>query len=177
MPALIVYDATIRPNCAGSDPQRKSQLGPKRHHHHEIDDAGELNRGQDQEQHQLTPPHLAGRRARRLRPCRQRIFGLHLVVPFGHSDSAVLPSDDRTSYNSKTDSKGAKNSNGAATDRPSRRKGWDSPLRQGEDLFTSGDGLRMLGAVYSLKQCVACHGGERGDLLGALSYRLERDSR
>jgi hypothetical protein len=52
-------------------------------------------------------------------------------------------------------------------------------LRQGEDLFISrdGGGLRMLGAVYSLKQCVACHGGERGDLLGAFSYTLERDPR
>lgn len=47
-------------------------------------------------------------------------------------------------------------------------------LEQGEDLFASrdGDDLRMLGAVRSAKQCVACHGGERGDLLGAFSYVL-----
>jgi hypothetical protein len=51
-------------------------------------------------------------------------------------------------------------------------------LRHGEDLFISRDGecLRMLGAVYSTKQCVACHGGQRGDLLGAFSYTLQRDS-
>jgi hypothetical protein len=48
-------------------------------------------------------------------------------------------------------------------------------LRQGEDLFVSQgeEGVRMLGAIRSLKQCVACHGCERGDLLGAFSYALE----
>jgi hypothetical protein len=52
-----------------------------------------------------------------------------------------------------------------------------SVLRRGEDLFTSRDGkhLRMLGAVYSITQCVNCHGGERGDLLGAFSYTLQAD--
>ncbi len=50
-------------------------------------------------------------------------------------------------------------------------------LRHGEDLFASrdGNGLRMLGAIHSFKQCVACHGGERGDLLGAFSYSLKRE--
>jgi hypothetical protein len=49
-------------------------------------------------------------------------------------------------------------------------------LRQGEDLHvvpTSG-GLRMLGAIRSARQCVACHGGQRGDLLGAFSYILRQ---
>jgi len=32
----------------------------------------------------------------------------------------------------------------------------------------------MLGATYGAKQCVACHGGERGDLLGVFSYTLQR---
>jgi hypothetical protein len=52
-----------------------------------------------------------------------------------------------------------------------------SVLHRGEDLFTSRDGknLRMLGAIYSTRQCVTCHGCERGDLLGAFSYTLERD--
>jgi hypothetical protein len=52
-------------------------------------------------------------------------------------------------------------------------------LRQGEDLFISRDGesLRMLGAVASTNQCVACHGGDRGDLLGALSYTLRCDEK
>jgi hypothetical protein len=50
-----------------------------------------------------------------------------------------------------------------------------SVLRGGDDLFASRDGkhLRMLGAVYSTSQCTSCHGGERGDLLGAFSYTLE----
>jgi hypothetical protein len=50
-------------------------------------------------------------------------------------------------------------------------------VRHGEDLFISRDGenLRMLGGISSTKQCVVCHGGERGDLLGAFSYTLGRD--
>jgi hypothetical protein len=49
-------------------------------------------------------------------------------------------------------------------------------LRKGEDLLVSGPAgeLRMLGAVRSTKQCRNCHGGERGDLLGAFSYLLRR---
>jgi hypothetical protein len=46
-------------------------------------------------------------------------------------------------------------------------------LRKGEDLHVSEDDpARFLGAVRSTKQCVECHGGERGALLGAFSYRL-----
>jgi hypothetical protein len=47
-------------------------------------------------------------------------------------------------------------------------------LHQGEDLVVAQEGqrLRMLGAIRSVRQCVACHGGARGDLLGAFSYFL-----
>jgi hypothetical protein len=50
-------------------------------------------------------------------------------------------------------------------------------LRRGEDLFISRskEGLRMLGAVRSIRQCVTCHGGNRGDLLGAFSYNIRAD--
>lgn len=49
-------------------------------------------------------------------------------------------------------------------------------LKNGEELFLGGSAgeLRMLGAVRSVKQCLGCHGGERGDLLGAFSYSLKR---
>ena len=49
-------------------------------------------------------------------------------------------------------------------------------LQQGEYLYVrdSTEGLRMLGAVRSVEQCIQCHGGERGDLLGAFSYSLTR---
>jgi hypothetical protein len=52
-------------------------------------------------------------------------------------------------------------------------------LRSGEDLVVRGtaDGLRMLGALRSTEQCLACHGGERGDLVGAFSYTLRRATR
>jgi hypothetical protein len=49
-------------------------------------------------------------------------------------------------------------------------------IREGEDLIvaeTSRD-LRMLGAIRSTKQCLQCHEGERGDLLGAFSYLLRK---
>jgi hypothetical protein len=47
-------------------------------------------------------------------------------------------------------------------------------LRQGENIFTTQgvEGVRMLGAVRATRQCVACHGCERGALLGAFSYNL-----
>src|SRR5579883_1350017 len=47
-------------------------------------------------------------------------------------------------------------------------------LRRGEDIVTTqgSEEVRMLGAVRSIRQCVACHGGERGALLGAFSYAL-----
>jgi hypothetical protein len=51
-------------------------------------------------------------------------------------------------------------------------------LKTGEDFFTSesATGVRMLGAIRSIEQCVGCHGGERGDLLGAFSYFLKSES-
>lgn len=47
-------------------------------------------------------------------------------------------------------------------------------VRRGEDVYAArvGDGVRMVGAIRSAKQCVECHGGARGDLLGAFSYAL-----
>ena len=50
-------------------------------------------------------------------------------------------------------------------------------IRTGGDLYTRGDerDARMVGAIRSVGQCVECHGGQRGDLLGAFSYRLRRD--
>jgi hypothetical protein len=35
--------------------------------------------------------------------------------------------------------------------------------------------IRMLGAVRASKQCLDCHEGQRGELLGAFSYELRRD--
>lgn len=48
-------------------------------------------------------------------------------------------------------------------------------LRGGEDLYLGegDDAGRFLGAVRSAKQCAECHGGERGALLGAFSYRMQ----
>ena len=50
-------------------------------------------------------------------------------------------------------------------------------LRRGEDVLAAeGDGgTRMLGAIRANGRCLDCHGGNRGDLLGAFSYTLLAD--
>jgi hypothetical protein len=47
-------------------------------------------------------------------------------------------------------------------------------LRAGDDLITQVDTneIRMLGSLRSVKQCLECHSGRRGALLGAFSYQL-----
>jgi hypothetical protein len=47
-------------------------------------------------------------------------------------------------------------------------------LRKGEDLVVepSSSKSRMVGSLRNAKQCMECHGGHRGDLLGAFSYKL-----
>ena len=47
-------------------------------------------------------------------------------------------------------------------------------LAAGEDLVANAVGprVRLLGAIRNMAACVECHGGQRGDLLGAFSYRL-----
>lgn len=66
-------------------------------------------------------------------------------------------------------------------DKPTRPL--DSFERQGLQALLAGEPvhvatrpgqIRMLGAVRATKQCIKCHGGERGDLLGAFSYRLSQ---
>jgi hypothetical protein len=50
-------------------------------------------------------------------------------------------------------------------------------LERGEELFVRdrGDERRMLGAIRAARQCLACHGCKRGDLLGAFSYRFTQE--
>lgn len=47
-------------------------------------------------------------------------------------------------------------------------------IKKGEDLIVSEvpKGLRMLGSIRNAKQCIQCHEGKRGDLLGAFAYSL-----
>jgi hypothetical protein len=47
-------------------------------------------------------------------------------------------------------------------------------IETGDSLFLreAQGTILLLGAIRSADQCVKCHGGERGDLLGAFSYRL-----
>jgi hypothetical protein len=50
-------------------------------------------------------------------------------------------------------------------------------LRKGHDLQveSTADRIHVLGSIRAIKQCSACHDGERGDLLGAFSYSLIRE--
>ncbi len=47
-------------------------------------------------------------------------------------------------------------------------------LRSQEDLIVQGEGdeYQMLGSLRAAKQCLDCHNVQRGELLGAFSYRL-----
>jgi hypothetical protein len=47
-------------------------------------------------------------------------------------------------------------------------------LHAGDDLFVrrAGTDVRVLGSLRAADQCLRCHGGARGDLLGAFSYTL-----
>ena len=47
-------------------------------------------------------------------------------------------------------------------------------LQKGHDLFirTKEETVRVLGAIRAQNECIRCHGGEQGDLLGAFSYTL-----
>lgn len=51
-------------------------------------------------------------------------------------------------------------------------------LRDGDEIFVRempDHSVRMLGSLRAMKQCIDCHGGARGDLLGAFSYELRTD--
>jgi hypothetical protein len=47
-------------------------------------------------------------------------------------------------------------------------------LQRGQDLRIqpNAEGFWMLGSIRALKACLGCHHGQRGDLLGAFSYKL-----
>jgi hypothetical protein len=49
-------------------------------------------------------------------------------------------------------------------------------LLRGENLVAreSSKQLRLFGSIRATNQCMSCHHGERGDLLGAFSYQLSR---
>jgi hypothetical protein len=49
-------------------------------------------------------------------------------------------------------------------------------LQTGDDLFTVVDDgeIRMLGSLRAIKICLGCHAVQRGDVLGAFSYRISR---
>ena len=49
-------------------------------------------------------------------------------------------------------------------------------IRKGESLVIRevDSGLRMVGAIRAAKQCTGCHDCQRGELLGAFSYRFEQ---
>jgi hypothetical protein len=50
-------------------------------------------------------------------------------------------------------------------------------LRDGEDVVAdaTNNQIRMLGSLRASKQCLECHRGRHGDLLGAFSYEFLRD--
>ncbi|HEX5270271.1 MAG TPA: hypothetical protein VFW33_07290 [Gemmataceae bacterium] len=99
-----------------------------------------------------------------------RVGRLELVSLLKFDDPAVYVSDNLPALNELRD---------AAATRP--LDPFESEalagLRRGEDLMVQErpDRMRMLGSVRAVRQCLRCHHGERGDLLGAFSYRLTPD--
>ncbi len=59
-----------------------------------------------------------------------------------------------------------------------RGKSVEGSRRAGDDLVTesSGDRIRMMGSLRAAKQCLECHDAKRGDLLGAFSWDLQRQT-
>jgi hypothetical protein len=51
-------------------------------------------------------------------------------------------------------------------------------LRTDEDVIVKSEGTeyRMLGSLRAAKQCLDCHGVQRGELLGAFSYSLRHET-
>jgi hypothetical protein len=51
-------------------------------------------------------------------------------------------------------------------------------LRKGEDLVseTTFNQIHLLGALRATKQCLQCHEARRGELLGAFTYQLQRET-
>ncbi len=49
-------------------------------------------------------------------------------------------------------------------------------LESGEDVAVevAGTARFVVGALRAQEECLRCHGGRTGDVLGALSYRLSR---
>lgn len=102
-------------------------------------------------------------------PDRWQLQRLELVSLLLHDEPAVYLSDRLPEMTRTND----------AFSRPVdrfERVGLDA-LKRGEDLFVAQVGekhIRMLGALRNAKACVVCHGGGRGDLLGAFSYTLRK---
>jgi len=50
-------------------------------------------------------------------------------------------------------------------------------LAEGQDLVAEAKTNRivMMGSIRAANECLKCHDGKRGDLLGSFSYELRRD--
>jgi hypothetical protein len=118
--------------------------------------------------------HVAGFRPHRFRqepsaPARWQVERLELVGLLKHDEPVVYLSENLPRMDELRD----------AETRPldTFEKEALAALRRGEDLMEQGgpDRMRMLGSLRAAKQCVRCHDVERGELLGAFSYRLVRE--
>jgi hypothetical protein len=118
--------------------------------------------------------HVAGFRPHQFRyradaPARWRVERLELVGLLKYDDPVVYLSENLPAMDELRD----------APTRPldAFEQQALTALRGGEDLMAQ-DGpnrMRLLGSLRAVKQCVRCHDVERGELLGAFSYRLARE--
>jgi hypothetical protein len=100
---------------------------------------------------------------------RWRIQSLELVSLLKHEEPAVYVSRNLPRMDELRD----------APTRPLRpfERNALAALKIGEDLQmeATAERIQLLGSIRALKQCLACHEGQRGDLLGAFSYSLVRE--
>jgi hypothetical protein len=117
----------------------------------------------------IVPPAPPDRRdSRESHPARWKIGRLELVSLLKFDEPAVYVSENLPRMKDLA----------KATTRPLtdfERQALAS-LETGEDLVSvaATNDIYLLGAVRAVKQCTECHAAQRGELLGAFSYRLKR---
>ncbi len=99
---------------------------------------------------------------------RQMISHVDLVSLLIHDQPVVYQSDEfpRMDHVQSTPTRPLNSFESASLER----------IKKGEDLIVADvpEGRLMMGSIRNAQQCVKCHGGKRGDLLGAFAYSIRK---
>jgi len=116
----------------------------------------------------IIPPAPPDREPRESHPARWKIGRLELVSLLKFDEPAVYVSDNLPRMKDLANAKTR-----PLTD--FERQALAS-LEDGEDIVSvaATNDISLVGAVRAVRQCTECHAAQRGELLGAFSYRLKR---